>query len=73
MVMIVSSPVLLLDFFSLQYTTLNVILQEIDVRLKSNSHAPNLHACIIYKRENILPVCACERKYTRELIYIRVN
>ena len=25
--------------------------------LKSNSHAPNLHACIIYIRVNILPVC----------------
>ena len=26
-------------------------------RLKSNSHAPNLHACIIYIHVNILPVC----------------
>ena len=43
---------------------------------KFNLHAPNLHACIIYIRVNILPVCifgACERKYTRELIYICVN
>ena len=40
-------------------------------KLKSNLHAPNLHTCIIYIRVNILPVC--ERKYTRELIYIRVN
>ena len=26
-------------------------------KLKSNSHAPNLHTCIIYIRVNILPVC----------------
>ena len=25
--------------------------------VKSNSHAPNLHACIIYIHVNILPVC----------------
>ena len=25
--------------------------------LKSKLHAPNLHACIIYIRVNILPVC----------------
>ena len=25
--------------------------------IKSNSHAPNLHTCIIYIRVNLLPVC----------------
>ena len=27
------------------------------LNFKSNSHALNLHACIIYIRVNILPVC----------------
>ena len=30
---------------------------QVERSIKSNSHAPNLHACIIYIRVNILPVC----------------
>ena len=36
---------------------LHVLGRNMSFFVKSNSHAPNLHACIIYIRVNILPVC----------------
>ena len=31
--------------------------RNVQLKFKSNSHAPNLHACIIYMRVNIILVC----------------